>query len=210
MTQLYRLDRSAAQIAEHFGARVGQDPWDGGYLTPGQFAPVITAGREFIAGPRPAKGRLEPRLVPRLWGVSPPPSSDDPLRRIAHCRNPDSPFWIGNLRNSEFRCLIPATRFMLWGSETDYEGRRLKHWLTPERAGLFALAGVWKDEDVPGFALLTRDSTGLAKALGARSMPVVLPADDRAHQTWLHGGWDRAQDLLASTITLAEVDAEDS
>ena len=45
MTQLYRLDRSAAQIAEHFGARVGQDPWDGGYLTPGQFAPVITAGR---------------------------------------------------------------------------------------------------------------------------------------------------------------------
>ena len=75
MTLLYRLDACAADIARRFGARVGDDPWNGGYCTPGKFAPVITAGREFIAGPRPAGRRLEPRMVPRLWGVMPPPSS---------------------------------------------------------------------------------------------------------------------------------------
>ena len=171
-----------------------------------KFAPVVTAGRDFIAGPRPGTGpsggRSQPRITPRLWGVAPPPKSDDPTRRIAHVRNPDSPFWIGNLRNSEFRCLIPATAIMLWGSETDYEGRRLRHWFAPEGFApegfapedkpIFAMAGVWKDEEVPGFAILMQDPRGIsgaAKAAGCRSVPLILPTSDEAHQTWLHGGW---------------------
>jgi len=206
MTQLYRLDCDAAQIAAHFGVRPGEDPWAGGYVTPGKFAPVLTAGREFIAGPRPAGGRLQPRLVPRLWGVSPPPSSADQTRRIAHVRNLESPFWIGNLRNSEFRCLVPATRLMLWGSGTDYEGRRLKHWLAIEDSPLFALAAVWKDEEVPGFALLTRDATGLAKRLGARSMPVIIPPDDEAQQAWLHSNWDQASKIVVQSADLTELE----
>ena len=209
MTQLYSLDASATDIAERFGARAGDDPWQGGYAAPGQFAPVITAGREFIAGPRPSGGRLQPRLIPRLWGVAPPPSTDDPLRRVAHVRNIDSPFWIGNLRNSEFRCLIPVTRFMLWGSETDYEGRRLQHWLAPEGGTIFALAGVWKDEEVPGFAVLTRDATGLARKLGCRTMPVVMAPTEHAEQTWLHGGWDRARILLEQSEPLQLVELQE-
>ena len=193
MTQLYRLDCTAAEIAERFGARVGDDPWDGGYVAPMKFAPVVTAGREYIAGPRPTGGRLQPRITPRLWGVLPPPNSDDPMRRITSVRNVDSPFWIGNLRNSEFRCLIPATAFMLWGSGTDYEGRRLKHWFAPGNGGIFALAGVWKDEEVPAFAILVQKPTGLAKELGCANMPVVLPSKDEAWQSWLHGGWDSAR-----------------
>ncbi|MCP5383172.1 MAG: SOS response-associated peptidase family protein [Sphingomonadaceae bacterium] len=196
MTLLYRLDASAADIARRFGARVGDDPWNGGYCTPGKFAPVITAGREFIAGPRPAGRRLEPRMVPRLWGVMPPPSAGDPTRLVATLRNPDSPFWIGNLRNSEFRCLIPATAFMEWGNGTDYEGRRLKHWFAPEGEEIFAMAGVWKDDEVPGFALLTLDAAGLPKRAGCRSMPLVLPDDEEARQAWLHGGRDSASKLL--------------
>lgn len=203
MTQLYRLDASAAEVAERFKARPGDDPWQGDYVAPLKFAPVVTAGREFIAGPRPAGGRLRPRLVPRLWGVSPPPTSDDPMRRVTTLRNPDSPFWIGNLRNSEFRCLIPATAFMLWGSETDYEGRRLRHWLAPSGEAIFAMAGVWKDEEVPAFALLAREPTGLAKELGGRSMPLVLPDDEGARQTWLHGGWDAARRLIDNPQDIA-------
>ncbi len=116
MTMLYRLDATAAQIAAHFDARAGDDPWVGGYIAPGQFAPVITSGREFVAGPRP-QGDPPRRLIPRLWGVPPPmylapPSAGDPSRTVLTVRNPDSPFWIGNLRNSEFRCLVPATSFM--------------------------------------------------------------------------------------------------
>ena len=198
MTLLYRLDAPAADVATRFGARAGDDPWAGGYLTPGKFAPVITAGREFIAGPRPAGRPLLPRMVPRLWGVQPPPSADDPLRRIATVRNPDSPFWIGNLRNSEFRCLVPATAFMEWGSETDTEGRRLRHWFAPEGQPVFAMAGVWKDDEVPGFALLSVAAKGLPRELGCKAMPVVLPDEEDARQAWLHGGWDAAQQLLTN------------
>lgn len=197
MTRLYRLDASAADIAMRFGASPGDDPWAGGYVAPMKFAPVITAGRAFIAGPRPAGRPLQPRIVPRLWGVAPPPSADDPLRRITTVRNPDSPFWIGNLRNSEFRCLVPATAIMLWGSGTDYEGRRLKHWFAPEAPPIFALAGVWKDEEVPAFALLTRDATGEARAAGCVSQPVILPDHEGARQDWLHGSWDAARTAIA-------------
>ncbi|MDY7097964.1 MAG: SOS response-associated peptidase family protein [Pseudomonadota bacterium] len=200
MTRLYRLDAPASDIAGRFGARAGDDPWAGGYIAPEKFAPVITAGREFIAGPRPAGRSLQPRMVPRLWGVLPPPNSDDPTRRITTVRNPESPFWIGNLRNSEFRCLIPATAFMLWGSGTDYEGRRIKHWFGVEGAPLFAFAAVWKDEDIPAFAILTRPPTGPAKAAGASAMPVIIPNDEAAQQIWLHGGWDRAKELLTGPI----------
>ncbi|WP_390583895.1 SOS response-associated peptidase family protein [Erythrobacter sp. MTPC3] len=198
MTQLYRLDCSAAEIARRFGAHRGEDPWSGGYIAPLKFAPIVTAGREFVAGPRPSGKALAPRITPRLWGVLPPPASDDPSRRITAVRNTDSPFWIGNLRNSEFRCLIPATTVMLWGSGTDYEGRRLKHWFAPEHGGVFAMAGVWKDEDVPAFAILTSDAAGAAKEAGCTSMPVILPPDEAAWQVWLHGGWDRASALTRS------------
>lgn len=211
MTTLYRLDASAAEIAARFGARQGEDPWTGGYVAPLKFAPVVTAGRDFIAGPRPAGRALTPRMTPRLWGVQPPPSADDPTRRITSVRNTDSPFWIGNLRNSEFRCLVPATRVMLWGSGTDYEGRRLKHWFTAEGQSVFAMAGVWKDEEVPGFALLTIAARGEPRALGCKAMPVVLPEDARAQQAWLHGGWDAARAVIerADSAHLREVDAPD-
>ncbi len=64
-------------------------------------------------------------MIPRLWGVPPPPSAGDgPRPGIATVRNPDSPFWIGNLRNSEFRCLVPATAFMEWGEGMDAAGKR--------------------------------------------------------------------------------------
>lgn len=192
MTRLYRLDSPANAIAEAFGARARGDPWTGGHVAPGGFAPVITAGRDFIAGPRPAGRALEARMVPRLWGVLPPPGADDPARRIATVRNLDSPFWIGNLRNSEFRCLIPATAIMIWGSGTDYEGRRIRHWLRLEAAPVFAMLGVWKDEEIPAFALLAREASGLARDLGGASLPMMIPALGRAAQDWLHGGWDRA------------------
>ncbi|MEM7701427.1 MAG: DUF159 family protein [Pseudomonadota bacterium] len=206
MTRLYRLDAPAAHVADAFEARVRDDPWAGGYVAPEKFAPVITAGRDFIAGPRPAGRALAPRMVPRLWGVLPPPNADDPTRRIGTLRNPESPFWIGNLRNSEFRCLIPATAVMIWGSGTDYEGRRLKHWIGLEGAPIFAMLGVWKDEDVPAFALVTQKAAGLPLSLGAPAMPVIVPPSGKRAQGWLHGGWDRARELLEAPTPPALVE----
>ena len=109
MPAIYRLDANAAQIAARFAAQGGQDPWAGGHIAPGAFAPVITAGREFVAGPRP-DGDPPRRVVPRQWGVPPPGTAGEAGGRgVLTVRNTQSPFWIGNLRNSEFRCLIPAS-----------------------------------------------------------------------------------------------------
>ncbi|MGX7896917.1 SOS response-associated peptidase family protein [Tsuneonella sp. HG222] len=195
MTMLYRLDAAAADVAGAFGAEAGPDPWSGGYVAPGCFAPVITAGREFVAGPRqPGQPR---RLVPRLWGVPPPPRAAAEGRgAIASVRNPDSPFWVGNLRNSEFRCVIPATAFMEWSDAIDVEGRRIRHWFTGAGGSFLALAGVWKDSEVPSFALVTCRANALLRGIGRETMPVVL-ADRAAIEGWLHAGWDRAARLIA-------------
>ncbi|MCP5397010.1 MAG: SOS response-associated peptidase family protein [Sphingomonadaceae bacterium] len=205
---LYRLDASAAEIARHFGARAGDDPWKGGHVAPGGFAPVITAGREFVAGPRPADRRLEARLIPRFWGVPPPPSAGERASPVYSVRNVDSPFWIGNLRNSEFRCLLPATAFMEWGTARDREGKRRQHWFAPSDQRPFAFAAVWKDSEVPGFALVTCEANAVLKAVGRETMPVILPPDPRAWDTWLYSDWKRASALVApySSSLMRQVD----
>ncbi|MEM6857991.1 MAG: DUF159 family protein [Pseudomonadota bacterium] len=210
MTRLYRLDAPGNAIADRFGLGGTDDPWAGGYVAPGAFAPVITAGRDFIAGPRPAGRALRPRMVPRLWGVLPPPNSDDPTRRIHTVRNPDSPFWIGNLKNSEFRCLIPATAIMAWGRIADYEGRRLKHWFALEGEPIFALLGVWKDEEVPAFAVLTTRPRGAAALVGASTAPIAIAPGSEAQELWLHSGWDRAHALLSGAGGMEEIAAPQS
>ena len=112
-------------------------------------------------------------------------------------RNPDSPFWIGNLRNSEFRCLVPATALLEWGKGKDSGGKRRQHWFTCADQPLFALAGVWKDSEVPSFAQLMTEPNALYRHAGRDAMPVILPPDPRAWHLWLHGEWARAKDLLA-------------
>lgn len=195
---LYRCDADAATIAATFGARLGDDPWAGGTVAPSSFAPVVMAGREFVAGPRPEGRMLETRMVPRLWGVPPPPSAGmvEPRQGVLTVRNPESPFWIGNLRNSEFRCLVPATAFMIWGAGRGTQGRRIRHWFAPSDQVPFAFAGVWKDSEVPSFAILTCAPNSLLREAGRDTMPVILPPTRNAHQTWLHAGWDRARALL--------------
>lgn len=196
MTVLYRLDSPAHAIARHFAASAGEDPWQGGHVSPGRFAPVITAGREFVAGPRP-NGEPTRRMVPRLWGVPPPASAGDARAGIATVRNLESPFWIGNLRNSEFRCLVPATGYMAWGKGRDVEGKRRQHWIAAADQPLFAMAAVWKDSEVPSFALLACEANAALRAIGRETMPVILPADPRAQSVWLNGGWNRACELIA-------------
>ena len=196
MTMLYRLDASAADIAQAFAARAGEDPWQAGHVAPGSFAPIITAGREFIAGPRPP-GEPSRRIIPRLWGVPPPRSAGDNGRAVLTVRNLDSPFWIGNLRNSEFRCLVPATSFMEWGKGRDREGKRRQCWFALADQPLFAFAGVWIDSEVPSFALVTYEANAALRREGREVMPAILPGDAGAWATWLTGDWKHAQGLLA-------------
>ena len=193
MTVLYRLDATAPEVAAQFGAAAGSDPWRGGHIAPGQFAPVLTQGREAIAGPGRTGQPL--RMIPRLWGVPPPGPPVDARNGVLSVRNPASPFWIGNLRNSEFRCLVSATGFMEWGKVDPATGKRRAHWLGCTDQPLFAFAGVWKDSEVPSFALLSTEPNAVLRDLGGPAMPVILPAG-KAQAVWLRGDWSRAAALL--------------
>jgi len=185
MTNLYRLDASARDMAERFDADPGRDPWNGGYVAPGRFGPVIVTGAE--------GGR---RIVPRLWGVPPPPnvalSSD--ARPVTNVRNLESPFWIGTLRHRHLRCLVPATSFPAWSDEKDpATGRRTQHRFTLPAQPLFAFAGIWRDSEVPSFAILTCEPNRLVGAVHRRAMPVILHREDE--ESWLRADWARARRL---------------
>ncbi|MBO9575842.1 MAG: SOS response-associated peptidase family protein [Sphingobium sp.] len=182
----YCLDASAEQIAQRFGADAGRDPWAGGDVTPGGYAPVIVRGNDRIR-----------RIMPRQWGVPPPPKAallgGAPVLMV---RNLDSPFWIGTLRHREFRCLVPVTAFRAGSRSKDpVTGRPAQHWFTLPASSLFAFAGIWRDSEVPSFAILSCEANRLASANGAEAMPVILHAED--HEHWLGADWKQAQKLAA-------------
>jgi len=177
MCQLYRLDTSAAAIAALFRAKPGPDPWNGGYVAQGKFAPVVVQEK----GVR--------RLVPRQWGVPPPRTVDRP---VVNVRNLASPFWIGTLRHAEFRCLVPVTSFMEWGG---VKGNRVQHWFTLPAAPIFAFAGIWRDSEVPSFAFLTCEPNRLVAAVHPKAMPLILHPED--YDSWLTAEWRDAQRLVA-------------
>ena len=150
MPPAYRLNASAAQIAATLRADPAGDVWEGGEVVPGGYAPVIIRDRE--------NGR---HIVPRQWGVPPPPRGE---HLVPFLRNLDSPFWIGPLRHRQFRCLVPMTHF-LKGSV----------WLDIAEQPLVACAGLWRDSEIPSFAILTSGR--------ANTLPVILQPED--YDIWL-------------------------
>ncbi len=177
MCNLYRLDSAAHAIATIFNADPGNDPWEPDYVAPEKYAPVIVRGKE---------GK---RLVPRLWGVPPPPRGDRP---VVNVRNLESPFWIGTLRHTEFRCLVPVTSFMEWGG---MKGQRRQHWFSVPSEPVFAFAGIWRDSEVPSFAFLTCEPNNLVGQVHEKAMPCILNPED--YDRWLSADWKEARDLVA-------------
>ncbi len=179
MTRLYRLDAAAADIAARFGAEAGKDPWTGDYVAPGRPAPIVI---------RDEKSRVR-RVRPMFWGVPPPPRGTDPITSV---RNLGSPFWIGTLRHTEFRCLIPATSFALWAGPA---GARRQHWFAVADQPIFAVAGIVRFADeIPTFAMLATEPNRLVVHHHPGGMPLILPAE--AHERWLTADWKDAQKLV--------------
>jgi putative SOS response-associated peptidase YedK len=165
----YRLDATAAVIAGALGADPGHDVWQGGTVIPGGFAPVVIRGKH--------RSRY---LIPRQWGVPPPPRG---TQVVTHVRNPDSPFWIGTLRHTEYRCLVPATSFCVT------RGGR-SEWLAVPGRPVIGFAGIWRDSEVPSYAIVTTEGS----LAGIVSLPLILPPEhwDR----WLSAEWKLAQRLV--------------
>ncbi len=181
MTREYHLDATSQQIASAFDAHQGPDPWQGGGLAPGEFAPVIVRSQK--TGQRVIR--------PMVWGF-PAPGGIAPNGQVSWVptvRNVDSPFWIGNLRHVELRCLVPATSFIL-------RAQRKQAKFAVYEQSMFTMAGTWRDlTDMPVFAIMTADAVEEAKALGANSAPVIL--DPAQQQIWLSAEWKEASLLVA-------------
>lgn len=178
MCNLYRLDSPAQTIGEIFDAVVGVDPWTGGYVAPGRPAPVIMRRDDGV--------RV---MVPRLWGVPPPPKGDRPVTNI---RNLESPFWIGSLRHVGARCLVPVTSFQEWGGRA---GARSAYWFSVPSRPVFAFAGLMRDSEVPSFAFLTTAPNALVSRVHPKAMPMILHPED--YDGWLSADWKTASRLVA-------------
>ena len=181
MCNLYRLDVPANQIAMAFDAVQGPDPWDGGYVAPGKFGPIIT-------GCQPQHRMIRPAL----WGFPPPPNATG-NRPVTNVRNLDSPFWIGTLRHPELRCLVPVTQFQEWSGE---KGAKRQHWFSVPNQPIFAFAGIWNDTGkMVHFGFLTTEPNALVEPIHPKAMPMILHAED--YDAWLSGGWKDAKRLVA-------------
>lgn len=172
MSLAYVLDAPAHAIAQALAADANGDVWTGGAVNPGGYAPVVVRGRD---------GRQ--RLVPRQWGVPPPPRGQHVVTTV---RNVESPFWIGTLRHPEMRCLVPATHFRAGGAR--------RWWRSPD-APIMAFAGIWRDSEVPSFAILTVGVDALSgPANPPASVPLLLTAPQQAR--WLAQGWKEVDTLV--------------
>jgi putative SOS response-associated peptidase YedK len=177
MCNLYRLDAPANQIALHFDAEAGADPWAGGYVAPGRFGPVVT-------------GQARRVIRPMHWGFPPPPGG---TRAVTNVRNLESPFWIGNLRHVELRCLVPVTQFQEWSGE---KGQKKQHWFSVPSQPVFAFAGIWRDTtDLPVFAFLTTEPNSLVEPVHPKAMPMILHPED--YDVWLNAEWKTAKNIVA-------------
>ena len=181
MTRAYRLDAPSQAISDSLSAHQGPDPWGGGDLAPGEFAPIVIRSQK--TGQRVIR--------PMVWGYPAPNGigPDGKVNWVPNARNLESPFWIGNLRHSELRCLVPATSFML-------RAKGKSHWFSDAAAPIFAMAGIWRDlTDMPVFAILVTASSGLPRQAGAFAMPVILELEQQ--DKWLTADWKEAQTLVA-------------
>ena len=181
MCNLYRLDTHANQIAAHFGAEMGDDPWNGGYVAPRRPGPVVVGTGE-------RGGRR--RLTPMLWGFPPPPQGRAPVTNV---RNLTSPFWIGTLRHTDRRCLVPVTSFQEWSGTA---GAKRQHWFVLPASPIFAFAGIFRPtEDWTCFAFLTCEPNRLVGAVHPKAMPLILHPED--YESWLSDDWPMASRLVA-------------
>lgn len=183
------LDFPSETIAERFGASAGPDPWVGGPILPGQFAPVIvrtgSSGRRLIR--------------PMHWGYPAPGQSAEmtppgAMRWVTYVRNLESPFWIGNLRHVGLRCLIPLTSFTFQlGPKVPYIKCSIKS------RSAFAVAGIWRDlTDMPVFAMLTTEPSHVLLPVEGGKGPASMPAllDVAAQEQWLRADWKAASALI--------------
>ncbi|NRA27152.1 MAG: SOS response-associated peptidase [Opitutales bacterium] len=86
------------------------------------------------------------------------------------------------------RCIIPATGYFEW--KVDHNNQKIPHYITPERGGFFAFAGLWEHWADPGGSeiesatILTTTAENHAQLSTIHHrMPVIL--DRKDYRIWM-------------------------
>ncbi|MFW2446013.1 MAG: SOS response-associated peptidase [Qipengyuania pacifica] len=173
MCNLYRMTKSASEIAHWFdakndaaGANLGNEVYPGypGAVVAEGSVQSMTWGFPLVLKSKKTGEPLKPKPVNN--------TRTDKL---------DSYFWRYSFE--ERRCLIPLSA---WAEAEGPRGGKKRTWLSLPDIDLFACAGIWNDSDEWGrcYSMVMTDASGPAADVHDR-MPVLL---DRADfQTWTTG-----------------------
>jgi putative SOS response-associated peptidase YedK len=178
---LYKMDKSAAEVARLFNGVEGSVGNVGGEVYPGYPGLVMAAGelRSMIWGfPLVLKGKSGQPLKPK-------PVNNTRADKL------DSFMWRYSF--AERRCLIPVTEF----AEAEGEkGSKTRTWLSLPDQPVFAVAGIWRDtpEWGPAYSMVMTEACVHVAEIHDR-MPVILRRDQWAQ--WTEGAPDAARALCA-------------
>jgi putative SOS response-associated peptidase YedK len=175
MCNLYSVQRSAAEIATHFGV---SDPPEL------DIPPETKPGESGIIVRKTGSGRVMQSLH---WGFPRPQADRDgnplhlkPVNLIADLTNP---MWDTMVQDPRYRCLIPVTAF---AQPDGPRGRMTRTWFSVKDWPIFAWAGFCRStqEWGPVYGAMTTDSNSAVAPLNPR-MPVILAPHE--YDRWLEG-----------------------
>jgi len=168
VSNLYRLDAGAADLASQFGTEVAPDLAVPSPVRPGERGVIV----------RGVSGRRSIHVL--QWGFPRPGKNVEPspVNLVADLTNP---MWDGMVPDPRYRCLIPVSAL---GQPDGPKGWMTRTWFTIPDWPVFALAGFCRS--VPGwgavYAAMTGESNELVKPLNDRSPIILAPGE---YDRWL-------------------------
>lgn len=179
MCNLYRMTKSAAEVARLFKVELMHGGNAGEEVYPGQ--PGWVVGQNHMATmhwgfPLTLKGKSGQPLKPKSVNNT----------RSDHL---SSPFWRDSFEHR--RCIIPMTAF---AEAEGVKGRKTRTWLSVTDEPLFGCAGIWRNSEEWGhvYSVIVTEPSEQVRPVHDR-MPVVLHRDD--HEQWLAASPEKAASL---------------
>lgn len=181
MCNLYRLDKSAGEVAEWFAAHNDMTGVNlGSEVYPGYPGAVIAGGS----------------VRSMIWGfplVLKSKKTGEPLkpRPVNNARTDKLNSFMWRYSFEERRCLIPLTA---WAEAEGEKGAMTRTWLSLPDQPIFAAAGIWRKSDEWGecYSMVMADAVGKASEVHSR-MPVILHPG--SYESWQNGTPDEAKAL---------------
>ena len=179
MCNLYKMRKTAAEVAQLFKVEVGHGANFGEEVYPGYPGLVVADGgvRTMTWGfPLSLTGKQGQKLKPKPVNNA----REDKLQTA---------FWRDSFANR--RCLIPVSA---WGEAEGEKGRMTRTWYSIHGEDPFAVAGLWRPTAEWGDAYSMVMVDGCEQMADVHDrMPVVLAREDWSR--WAHGTSDEAAAL---------------